>query len=76
MADGEPVDDEVASGRAGVRQTERLEHQVANRAVDRRAGDCFDDAPGDAEAGVVVTPRRARGRELHQVRHDRRSEVT
>ena len=44
VPDGEAIGDEVAGGRAGVREPERLEHQVANRRVDRRAGDGFDDA--------------------------------
>ena len=56
-------------------EAERLEHQVVDRAVDRRAGDRFDDAARHAEAGVVVAPRRRRRRDLHQVRHHRRGEV-
>ena len=74
VTDGETIGDEVAGGRAGVREPEWLEDQVADRRVDRGAGDGFDDAPGDAEAGVVVTPRGARGRELHQAA-ERRHEV-
>ena len=66
---GEAIDDEVAGGRAGVREPERREHQVADRAIDRRARHDFDDAARHAEAGVVVAPRRARRRDLHQVRH-------
>src|SRR5262245_17797386 len=57
VTDGEAIGDEVSSGRAGVREPERLEDQVANRRVDRSAGHRFDDAAGHAEAGVVVTPR-------------------
>src|SRR6266545_6545945 len=56
MTDGEAIRDEVAGCRAGMRETERLEDEVANRRVDGSPGDGFDDAPGHAEAGIVVTP--------------------
>ena len=55
-------------------EPERLEHELAHRAIDRLAGDRFDDAARNAEAGVVVAPRRFRRRDLHQV-GDRRDEV-
>src|SRR5438094_1087587 len=74
MSDGKTARNEVAGRRAGMRETERFEDQIANRRIDRGAGDCFDDAPGHAEAGVVVAPRGAGRCELHQPA-DRRDEV-
>src|SRR5689334_4217557 len=49
-------------------EAERLEDEVANRAIDRRSSHCFDDATRDAETGIVVAPRRTWRRHLHQVR--------
>src|SRR5215203_455831 len=83
MAGREAIDDEVSGGGAGVRQPERREHEVADGAIDRGAGDRFDDTARNAEPGVVVTPRgrgrlalsHVEGRNLHQVGHYRFREV-
>jgi hypothetical protein len=67
VPNGKSMRDEVARGSAGVGEAERPENEVAHRQVDWLFRDCLDHAPGNAEAGVVVAPRRSRRRDLHQV---------
>ena len=74
MSRGKPLDNEFSGCRASVLQAERLKYQVSYRAIDGCSGDDLDDAARNAEPRVVVTPRRPRGRDLHQI-GDRRDEV-
>jgi hypothetical protein len=53
VTDGEAIGDEIAGGRAGVREPERLEDQVANRRVDRRAGDVSMTRPATLKPALL-----------------------
>src|SRR4051794_17436451 len=69
MSGGESLHDELPGGRPRVLEAERGEYEIFDGAIDRQPRDVFDHSAREAESRIVVAPRGAGRRDLHQVRH-------
>ena len=69
VADGEAPGHDLVGEEVAVVETERLEDELADRLLERLAGDLLDDPAGDRQRGVVVRHGRAERRDLLDVGH-------
>ena len=69
MAHHETVEQNLVRFEAGVRHLQRPEHQAMDGLLVCLAGDHFDDAPDEREAGVAIRKQIARRSDLRQLMH-------